>query len=90
MRDLPAHHQHQAEAEQQENQRRQAVLDADDLVIGGEDVLAPEARLFVMRFVDAAVRQGMSGCLHCSFELVRLFERCPSPTIRRASILRAQ
>ena len=27
------------------------VLDADDLVVGGEDVLAPEAQLLVMGFV---------------------------------------
>ena len=69
MRNLPAHHQHQAEAEQQEAQRRQAVLDADDLVIGGENVFAPEARLFVMGFVDADVRHRVCRRLHVSVSI---------------------
>ena len=34
MRNLPAHHQHQEKSEQHETQRREAVLNADDFVIG--------------------------------------------------------
>ena len=45
---LPAHQHHQDETEQQEQQRGEAVLDADDFVVGGENVFAPETRLVVM------------------------------------------
>jgi len=38
MGNLPAHQQHQAKAKQQEEQRREAVLDADDFVVGGKNV----------------------------------------------------
>ena len=53
MRNLPAHHQHQEKSEQQETQRGEAVLDADDLVIGRKNVAAPETR--VVMFVNAVV-----------------------------------
>jgi hypothetical protein len=43
MRDLPAHQQHQEKSEQHETQRREAVLDADDFVVGRKNVFAPEA-----------------------------------------------
>jgi hypothetical protein len=43
MRDLPAHQHHQEKSEQQETQRRQTVLDADDFVVGGKNVGAQEA-----------------------------------------------
>jgi hypothetical protein len=49
MGDLPAHQQHEAEAEEHEEQRRDAVLHADHLVVGGKDIFPPEPRLFVMR-----------------------------------------
>jgi hypothetical protein len=49
--ELPAHQHHQREAEEQEQQAGDRVLDADDLVVGREDVRAPEAQLFVMGFV---------------------------------------
>jgi len=40
-----------------------SVLDADDLVIGGEDVLAPEAELFVMGFVrDVRLAATTTAC----------------------------
>jgi hypothetical protein len=45
MRNLPAHQQHQEKAEQQKAERGKSVLDANDLVVGGKNVLAPEARL---------------------------------------------
>ena len=40
-------------------QRGDAVLDADDLVVGGKDVCAPEARIFVMLCMDS----GMWNCV---------------------------
>src|SRR5439155_4472734 len=40
---LPAHHHHQAKAEEQKEQAADAVLNTDDLVIGGENVLPPKA-----------------------------------------------
>ena len=49
--ELPAHEHHQRKAEEQEQEAGDGVLDADDLVIGREDVLAPEAELLVMDFV---------------------------------------
>ncbi len=54
MRDLPAHQQHQEKSEQHEHQCREAILNADDLVVGGENIFLPEARL-VMRVVIVAV-----------------------------------
>ena len=38
IRQLPAHQHHQAKAEEEENQSGDAVLDADHLMIGREDV----------------------------------------------------
>ncbi len=49
--ELPAHEHHQRKAEEEEQQAGDGVLDADDLVVGGEDVLAPEPERLVMRFV---------------------------------------
>ena len=49
MGDLPAHQKHQTKAEEHEEQRGDAVLHADDLVVGGKDVFPPKPRLFVMR-----------------------------------------
>src|SRR5439155_9182207 len=54
---LPAHHHHQAKAEEQKEQTADAVLDADHLVIGGENVFTDEAELVV--FVSVFV--GMVG-----------------------------
>src|ERR1039457_4619530 len=69
VRDLPAHHQHQAKSKQQERQRGDAVLEADDFVVGRKNVGAPEARILMMSFVNAAVRDCVCG-LH-----VRYFNR---------------
>jgi len=55
MRDLPAHQDHQEKSEQHEAQRGQAVLDADDLVVGGKNVLAQEADVLVTAVVVVAV-----------------------------------
>ena len=55
MRHLPAHQQHQEKSEQHETQRSQTVLDADDLVVGGKNVGAPEAEVFVMPVLLMAV-----------------------------------
>jgi hypothetical protein len=56
--ELVAHQHHQRKAKEQEQQAGDRVLDADHLVVGREDVLAPEAELFVMDFV----RDVSSGC----------------------------
>src|SRR5207237_9112586 len=45
--ELPAHHHHQTEAEEEKDQRGDRVLDADDLVVDREEVLAPERQLVV-------------------------------------------
>ena len=70
--DLPAHQQHQHEAEQQEEQSGHGVLDADHLVIDGEDVRLPEPQLVVLVLavcvVSVRVRRvgGMLGGRHVS------------------------
>ena len=48
---LLAHDQHQHETKKQEHQRGDTVLDADDFVIGTEDIFRPKALLMVMLFV---------------------------------------
>ena len=55
MRNLPAHHEHQAESKKEENQCRDAVLNPDDFVIDGKDAAAPEALIRVMLFMDSAM-----------------------------------
>src|SRR2546427_3368925 len=64
MRNLPAHHQHQAETEKQEKQRRDAILDADDFMVRGKNVFAPEPELLVRSFMDSRMRNCVSGWLH--------------------------
>ena len=49
--ELPPHEHHQRKAEEEEQQAGDGVLDADDLVVDGEDVLTPEAERLVMGFV---------------------------------------
>ena len=61
--ELPAHEHHQRKAEEEEQQAGDGVLDADDLVVGGEDVLAPEAELLVMGFVRGVRRGCGDSCL---------------------------
>jgi hypothetical protein len=75
MSNLPAHHQHQAQPEQQEAQAGKAVLNANDLVVGGKNVFAHEANVFMVLFVRADVRHGMRCCLHFSFLIVRSIAR---------------
>ena len=53
--ELKAHQHHQREAEEQEQQAGDRVLDPDRLVVDREDVLAPEAELRVMRVVRGSV-----------------------------------
>ena len=48
IRQLPAHQHHEAEAEEQENQPGDAVLDPDHLVIGRDDVFSPEWKFVVI------------------------------------------
>ena len=73
--ELPAHEHHQRKAEEQEQEPRDGVLDADDLVVGGKDVLAPEAQLLVMGFVRD-VRPGCDDAsllTHCGLSPDRYF-----------------
>ena len=72
--ELPAHEHHQRKAEEEEQEAGDGVLDADDLVVGGEDVLAPEAELLVMGFVRD-VRRGCDDSLahSCGFSPDRYF-----------------
>jgi hypothetical protein len=67
--ELPAHEHHQRKAEEEEQQAGDGVLDADDLVVDGENVLAQEAELFVMGFVCAVrLRCGDSSRMtHAAF-----------------------
>ena len=65
IRQLPAHHHHQAKAEEQEKQPGDAVLDADDFVVGGENVFSPKPELVMLvsgvvpvRFVMGFNRSG--------------------------------
>src|SRR5690349_10958630 len=48
MRDAPAHDQHQAETKKQERQSGDGVLNADHLVIGGENPFPPEPGFVVI------------------------------------------
>ena len=61
MRDLPAHHQHQAKPKEEEKESRDTILNADDFVIGRKNVGAPETRILTMRFVDPWMRNSVSS-----------------------------
>jgi hypothetical protein len=54
--ELPAHHQHQTKAEKHEQERGHAVLQADDLVVGGKDVFPPKPKLMMRLVVNARIR----------------------------------
>ena len=69
--ELKAHQHHEAEAEEEENQPSNHVLNADDLVVGGENIRPPPAELMmimpvsVMRIVcGVRVRGKIGGCVH--------------------------
>ena len=74
MRNLPAHEHHQEKSKLHEAQRGKTVLDADDLVVGGKNVFAPETRLVVLvmavvvvavlRFRFAKRRKLLNGRFH--------------------------
>ena len=64
MRDLPAHHAHQAEPEQQEGERGDGVLDADDLVINRENITAPEPGLLMVRVGRCVMRHRVRCRVH--------------------------
>ena len=57
--DLPAHHHHQTKAEEEEKEGGDAVLDADDFMIGGKDVLPEKIGLGVFGLVQAVQMSGM-------------------------------
>ena len=65
--ELDADQQGQQAAEQEEDQRREQELDADDLVIGREDVFAEEAQLRMLvglgfvRKTDAHLGSSFNG-----------------------------
>jgi hypothetical protein len=61
MGELPAHGEHEAEAEEEEQQTADSVPDADDFVIGGKDVLSPKAKLVVIVVVIVARLVAMPG-----------------------------
>ena len=65
--EVPAHEHHQPEPEEQEQKAGDGVLDADDLVVRREDVLTPEAELFVVDFVrDVPVGGDSSWLTHAA------------------------
>jgi hypothetical protein len=59
--DAPAHHHHQVKSEGQEQHRRDAILDADHLVIGGKNVLPEESGVVVVIVVMGGVSAHGSG-----------------------------
>ena len=65
--DLPAHAHHQQEPKEEEGQGREAVLDADDLVIGRENIGPQEPGVVVMLVAVSLLRvRGFRG-LHRLF-----------------------
>ena len=56
IRQLPAHHHHEREAEKQEDQPGDHVLDPDHLVIRREDVFPPPAELVVIVAITVVMR----------------------------------
>jgi hypothetical protein len=66
MGDLPAHEEHQEEPKQQKEKGGDAVLNADDLMVGGENVFAPEPQILVVGFVGFVV----CGWLHFCIDLL--------------------
>ena len=64
---LPPHDHHQGEAEEQEQEAGDGVLDADHLVIDREDVFPPEPELLVMRLVVSMSMSDAQRSLRCPF-----------------------
>src|ERR1039458_600544 len=60
--ELPAHEKHQTEAEEEEGKAAPQILDADDLVIGGENVAPPKAELVMIVGVVVMRRVAMRRC----------------------------
>src|SRR5438067_7547820 len=65
---LPPHQHHQGKPEEEEDQPGESILDADHLVIGGENIFSPPPELVMLVF--SAVRAWMrmrferSGSVH--------------------------
>ena len=59
---LPPHDHHETEAEQEEEQPGHGVLDADDLVVHGEDVGSQEPRVLVTVFSCPLAVGRVLGC----------------------------
>jgi hypothetical protein len=83
MSNLPSHQQHEAKAEKQETERGKAVLQADDFMIGGENVLAPKPGGFVVGFLDVRMRDSVSRRLHVVV-FVYIFSQPDSTYLARA------
>src|SRR5208283_2584004 len=79
MRNLPAHQQQQKKSEQHEAQRRKAILNADDFMVGGKNIGAPETGIVmgvdtVAMIIAAAIRWKLfNGCSHVT-------SPCPKPS----------
>ena len=60
---LPAHHHHQGKAEEQKDQPADAVPDADNFVVGGENVFPPKTEFVMFVFVPMLVLVVVMGFL---------------------------
>jgi hypothetical protein len=65
---LPAHQHHQGKTEEEEDQSGESVLDADHLVVGGENIFSPPPELMMLVFgvvlLWMVMRFERSGTVH--------------------------
>src|SRR5438876_12374701 len=59
---LPPHQHHQRKTEEQKKQPGESVLDADDFVVGGKNILPPPPELVMFMFAGVRVWIVMSRC----------------------------
>src|SRR6266568_1351700 len=59
---LPPHQHHQGKTEEKEDQSGESVLDADYLVVGGENIFSPPPELVMFMFGGVRVWIVMSRC----------------------------
>src|SRR6266568_9481237 len=79
---LPPHQHHQGKAEEEEDQPGESVLDADHLVIGGENIFSPPPELVMLACRAGAMRRRVLAFVFMSILAVR-FERSGSVHFRR-------
>src|SRR5437764_11274134 len=72
---LPPHQHHQGKPEEEEDQPGESVLDADHLVIGGENIFSPPPELVMLTCRAGAVRRWVL--------IVMRFDRSGSVHFRR-------